>query len=853
MTIKLNADDGSYHDPVDSNTHTMNFEVDTPWSDYTGGYLSVENVLELTNSTFLETEPNGIQRDVQPLIRAKVGDSFQLQGKVSYLTDIRDSFRFEVEGTASLNVSWIEGDLQYRPELGVYDVHAAKFIYFDWKASDEISNVILNAHGGLREYELVLFHPSENGGEYKLEVEVNDLELGRIQKIRELEPNNTAFDAQYLGNLSRSLSYDLNGKGGDSKGSDFYEFDIFGIYPMQFSLYPYITSDEVELSVSLWDSKTGKQIRHFSRKDELHGFMHLSEGRYLIEVSSSQQAPYLLRLQQGDDSNSNTQGLAGSTTATLHQPNRRVPVGINYFEGLYKGNYTEIVSGELTFITPDNSNSNVARSVMRVGSVSDHRGAPKFQTIKLSLPKTMAARSSTGQMTANYSSYNDMADRYANLFHTIEALESYRTNYGNEQVQHTHYYYSTAVQPDDTKYATGNMWNIDAINLPEAWEITKGSKDVIVAVIDGGPAYHKDIMSSPNDPEGKYIQGYDFVSMDNDPFISSGNIHGGHVAGTIGAKANNGEGVVGKNWDVSIMPLRVCPGRSCSGNAILNAILYAAGLPNSSGTVPSKPADVMNMSLGGPGYDSPTHPYNTAMQSAVDAGTLPVCAAGNDGKDTDVTFYAPCGFDACMCVSAISPNLSPAGFTNYGSHIDISAPGVQIWSTVLNDKYEAWQGTSMASPHVAGVAGLIKSLNSNLTPQELRDFLEQTSTDLGNPGRDDHFGVGFLNAFKAAEAVGEDAGVFGPKLGTVPSSIIYGKGAAYQELTIVNKGSDDINSLTWSVEYTTATTYEWLVFRPEAGFGTTASKLGVYADKYHLNEGKPHSNHYDQWSSLTIR
>ena len=285
------------------------------------------------------------------------------------------------------------------------------------------------------------------------------------------------------------------------------------------------------------------------------------------------------------------------------------------------------------------------------------------------------------------------------------------------------------------------------------------------------------------------------------------------------------------------MPLRVCPGRSCSGNAILNAILYAAGLPNSSGTVPSKPADVMNMSLGGPGYDSPTHPYNTAMQDAVDAGTLPVCAAGNDGKDTDVTFYAPCGFDACMCVSAISPNLSPAGFTNYGSHIDISAPGVQIWSTVLNDKYEAWQGTSMASPHVAGVAGLIKSLNSNLTPQELRDFLEQTSTDLGNPGRDDHFGVGFLNAFKAAEAVGEDAGVFGPKLGAVPSRIIYSKDAAYQELTIVNKGSDDINSLTWSVEYTTATTYEWLVFRPEAGFGTTASKLGVYVDKYHLNEG----------------
>ena len=247
VTIKLNADDGSYHDPVDSNTHTMNFEVDTPWSDYTGGYLSVENVLELTNSTFLETEPNGIQRDVQPLIRAKVGDSFQLQGKVSYLTDIRDSFRFEVEGTASLNVSWIEGDLQYRPELGVYDVHAAKFIYFDWESLDEISNVILNAHGGLREYELVLFHPSENGGEYKLEVEVNDLELGRIQKIRELEPNNTAFDAQYLGNLSRSLSYDLNGKGGDSKGSDFYEFDIFGVYPMQFSLYPYITNDEVEL------------------------------------------------------------------------------------------------------------------------------------------------------------------------------------------------------------------------------------------------------------------------------------------------------------------------------------------------------------------------------------------------------------------------------------------------------------------------------------------------------------------------------------------------------------------------------------------------------------------------------
>ena len=147
--------------------------------------------------------------------------------------------------------------------------------------------------------------------------------LVAYKKSGKSEPNNTAFDAQYLGNLSRGLSYDLNGKGGDSKGSDFYEFDIFGVYPMQFSLYPYITSDEVELSVSLWDSNTGKQIRHFSRKDELHGFMHSSEGRYLIEVNSSEKAPYLLRLQQGDDSNSNTQGLTGSTTAALYQPNRK--------------------------------------------------------------------------------------------------------------------------------------------------------------------------------------------------------------------------------------------------------------------------------------------------------------------------------------------------------------------------------------------------------------------------------------------------------------------------------------------------------------------------------------------------
>lgn len=268
------------------------------------------------------------------------------------------------------------------------------------------------------------------------------------------------------------------------------------------------------------------------------------------------------------------------------------------------------------------------------------------------------------------------------------------------------------------------------INAPEAWAVSTGSPNVVVGVIDSGidynhPDLQNNIWSNPGetgtdaggrnkatngvDDDGNgYIddvRGWDFANQDNNPLDDNG--HGTHVAGTIGGEGNNSNGVVGVNWRVRLMPLKFLAANG-SGNVAdaTSAILYAASFKDASGV---NLVRITNNSWGGGKRSS------TLQNAIASSGALFVAAAGNSGSSQ--TAY-PAGYpnDNVISVAATDHNDSLASFSNFSSNwVDLGAPGVNIVSTYRDNQYRSLNGTSMASPHVAGVAALILADSPTLT------------------------------------------------------------------------------------------------------------------------------------------
>jgi subtilisin family serine protease len=297
--------------------------------------------------------------------------------------------------------------------------------------------------------------------------------------------------------------------------------------------------------------------------------------------------------------------------------------------------------------------------------------------------------------------------------------------------------YRIAEVPNDPRF--DELWGLDTpddvdIDAPEAWEITTGSNAVKVAVIDTGVTYaHTDLANNiwtnplePNngaDDDGNGlvddVRGWDFIENDAAPTDPHG--HGTHVAGTIGAEGNNGVGVTGVNWDVSVMALRAgADDGFFTEAAIVNAFAYAC----------AKGAQVVNGSFGGYGQ-------SPAMSTAIAAcpNTLFVFAAGNggsdgvgDNNDASPPTY-PCSYPHAnvVCVAASTEFGDRASFSNYGPvSVDLAAPGTSILSTTNDGSYWAFAGTSMASPHVAGVAALLWAHAPSATPAQVKYSLMRT-------------------------------------------------------------------------------------------------------------------------------
>ncbi len=326
--------------------------------------------------------------------------------------------------------------------------------------------------------------------------------------------------------------------------------------------------------------------------------------------------------------------------------------------------------------------------------------------------------------------------------------------------------------PNDPSF--GQLWGLsntgqsgglrDAdIDAPEAWDVTTGSRDVVVAVIDTGVDYrHRDLAANAwrnpgevagdgidNDGNGFVddVYGWDFANNDADPLDDQG--HGTHVAGTIGAVGNNGTGVVGVSWNVSIMGLKFLGANgSGSTSGAVAAINYATRMRRDFGIN----IVATNNSWGGGGSSAA---LRDAIAAGGRAGILFVAAAGNEATNIDVTPAYPASYmdAAVISVAATDRSNNLANFSNYGvTGVDLAAPGVAIYSTVPGNSYATYSGTSMATPHVTGTVALMAAANPQATAAQIRSAVLSTAVPVASLAGKVATG-GLLNAAAAVQAI----------------------------------------------------------------------------------------------------
>jgi serine protease len=286
--------------------------------------------------------------------------------------------------------------------------------------------------------------------------------------------------------------------------------------------------------------------------------------------------------------------------------------------------------------------------------------------------------------------------------------------------------------PTGTDPYRGQQWDLSKIREADAWQRSTGAGATVAVIDTGVDATHPDLA-------GQVLPGTDLINgtsgVSSDP-----NGHGTHVAGTIAALTGNGVGVSGFAPNAKILPIRVLDANG-SGytSTIATGIIYAA----------DHGANVINMSLGGPG---PTAAMTNAIAYARTKGVTVVAAAGNERTSGSPISY-PAADPGVIAVAATDSADRVASYSNQGSYVDVAAPGSSILSTLPGDKYAFYNGTSMASPHVAAVAALLKAYDPGLTPDGIENALESSAVDLGAPGKDNDFGYGRIDAAAALDAV----------------------------------------------------------------------------------------------------
>jgi subtilisin family serine protease len=352
--------------------------------------------------------------------------------------------------------------------------------------------------------------------------------------------------------------------------------------------------------------------------------------------------------------------------------------------------------------------------------------------------------------------------------------------------------------PSDPQYS--QLWGMSAIDAPAAWNLTTGSQSVVVAVLDTGIDYtHCDlaanIWTNPYENEDGFVgdaHGYNFV--DNSGDAMDDNSHGTHVSGTIGAVGNNGVGVAGVDWSVSLMDLKFL---NSDGSGYLSDAIRAINYVTMMRTQYNVNVRVINNSWGGGEYSAA---MDSAIRAAGNAGILFVAAAGNSASNNDTTPQYPASYTDpnVISVAAVDQNMNLASFSCYGAtSVDVAAPGVSIYSTVPGNRYAIYSGTSMATPFVSGVAALAWAADPNATVAEVRNAILDGVTKVAALNGKVASG-GVLNAYNTLELLGVHVPQ-GPVVGSLLASLkSVNSGAA---VTLSAGGISDSSGTVTSVSF----------------------------------------------------
>jgi subtilisin family serine protease len=295
------------------------------------------------------------------------------------------------------------------------------------------------------------------------------------------------------------------------------------------------------------------------------------------------------------------------------------------------------------------------------------------------------------------------------------------------------YIVHATITPNDPDYSW--QWGLPKIQAPEAWNESTGGPEVIIAIVDTGvDLNHPDL----ND---KILPGRDFVN--GDYIAQDDHGHGTHVAGIAAAETNNGLGVAGVSWGALILPIKVL---NQNGDGYYSDVARGVRYACNHG------AKVINLSLGG---SSPSQTLEDALEDVAQQGCLVTAAAGNDGENDDVDY--PARYAETIAVAATNNSDLRASFSDYGPEVDVAAPGVSIYSTFWTPSSHTYgykDGTSMSTAYVSGLAAVVWSFCPELSAGQVRAVIEVTAKDLGDPGWDDEFGHGRIDAAAAVAQAG---------------------------------------------------------------------------------------------------
>ncbi len=486
----------------------------------------------------------------------------------------------------------------------------------------------------------------------------------------------------------------------------------------------------------------------------------------------------------------------------------------------------------------------------------EHRAGAAGRARLLALRAGQAEQRRLGAAAVRRHQFSDPLQQQR--WETLVSIKSLRRTPGVRWAE-PNYRVHASLRPNDSAYRL--QWHYPLIALPSAWDVTTGDPAVIVAVVDTG------ILSGHPDLAGQLVSGYDFVrdpaaagdgnGIDSNPEDpgdrsnpAASSFHGTHVAGTIAARGNNSTGVAGVAWNTRLMPLRALGANGGTSYDVAQAVRFAAGLANDSRTVPARRADIINLSLGGEGFSQINQQLYRDLR---EMGIFVVASAGNEASTAP---GYPAAYDSVISVSAVDIQREITSYSNRGTTIDIAAPGGDSGADINGDGYPDGvlstggsatdsgidfayvflSGTSMAAPHVAGVIALMKSINPDLTPAQLANLVQSGSLtdDLGEPGRDDLYGHGLINARRAVEAALDSIGAeFTAPASLQASSLNLNFGANLNALTLLlsNGGSGALRVTAVDSDV------PWLQVIPEEVDSQGLGRYRLSVDRAQLDDG----------------